>query len=65
MPLTEAAAAAGCSSRVVYTLIAAGKVEPRKVPRDRRTYVSLAEVKGALAALPPAPRRPRRWRSNP
>lgn len=64
IPLGEAAVQAGCSERKVYALIAAGTVEPRKVRGDRRTYVSLSEVKTALAALPPARRRPRRWRAG-
>lgn len=62
IPLTDAAVEAGCSERTVYLLIAAGSVEPRKVRGDRRTHVSLSEVRSALAALPPARRRPRRWR---
>lgn len=64
LPLTEAAVQAGCSERVLYSLIAGDLVRPQKVPRDRRTYVLLAEVRAALAQLPPARRRPKAWRQQ-
>ena len=49
---------------MVYRLMASGAVTPRKVRGDQRTFVSLSEVVAALAALPPARRRPRAWRGE-
>ena len=58
----DAAVQTGASRMTLYRLIASGAVRPLKVPRDRRTFVSLAEVAAALAALPPARGRPSAWR---
>jgi len=63
LTLAVAAQAAGVGERTMYRLMDTG-LPVYKFPRDIRPYVRLEEVKAALAALPPARRRPRRWRSE-
>lgn len=65
VPVNEAAETLGVGRRTLYRLIGLGTLPAYKFVLDRRTYVSLEEAKAALAALPPARRRPRRWRPDP
>lgn len=62
--MAEAQTQTGASRATLYRLMEKGAVTPRKVRGDQRTYVSLSEVRAALAALPPARRRPKRWREG-
>lgn len=64
LPVREAAAQAGTSRRTVERLIAAGALPVYKYPLDRMTYVSLSQLREALAQQPPSKGRPRRWRTD-